>query len=527
MKILDLDVRTNGIVTRTVNEEKNDFRLVLHAEEDALMERAAVTFAFPFHRSDKLFLNGYQSWTLSREISLFEKENAMKYCPRFLDNKFGFSAYGDGTFYKRSFQKGVHHGYSYAYVRRGEKYFFFGSLAENTGFTRILMNAKKNCITLEKDCAGKRFTGDYTALDFCLEEGSEDEVFDAWFRRLNVKPLTTRKRCGYTSWYNYYHDISEEILLNDLKSLKSAPIKQDFFQIDDGYQQHVGDWLDIDKKKFPNGLEELCEKIRVAQLTPGIWLAPFVTEKNSALFTHHPEWLLKDDAGNYVFGGGNWSGMYALDFYNPAVRDYIKTCIGHYYDMGFRLFKLDFLYAVCMIPQRGKTRGEIMYEAMNFLRETCKDAQILACGVPLLPAFGKAEYCRIGMDMTLSWNDKPYMRLFHAERPSTKHTMLNTIYRRQLSGRAFLNDPDVFLLRDYNTKLSRNQKEALATVNCLFGGLLFVSDDFGRYTKEQKALYQNCIDLQNAENIRIGKTGKTIRIYYTLHHRNHIFEYKL
>ena len=49
------------------------------------------------------------------------------------------------------------------------------------------------------------------------------------------------------------------------------------------------------------------------------------------------------------------------------------------------------------------------------------------------------------------------MRLTHSERPSTKNTMADTVFRRQLSGRAFLNDPDVFLLRDENTKLTEEK----------------------------------------------------------------------
>ena len=40
---------------------------------------------------------------------------------------------------------------------------------------------------------------------------------------------------------------------------------------------------------------------------------------------------------------------------------------------GFDLVKLDFLYAVCMLPTEYKTRGQIMCEAMDFLREVIGD----------------------------------------------------------------------------------------------------------------------------------------------------------
>ena len=57
-----------------------------------------------------------------------------------------------------------------------------------------------------------------------------------------------------------------------------------------------------------------------------------------------------------------------------------------------------------------------MADAMDFLRECAGDAMILGCGVPLASAFGKVEYCRIGCDVSLDWNDKPHMRLMHRER---------------------------------------------------------------------------------------------------------------
>lgn len=477
---------------------------------------SSAEFSFDFKKDDKLFLNGYQSWTFSREIPVGYKNKIMKYCPRFLDKKFGFSMYGDGFFYNPPRKRGVNHGYSYAYIRRGEEYILIGSLAENTGFTRIIFNAKENTVALEKDCSGRIFKGEYTVFDVAIIRGSEKEVFDGWFNLLGVKRLTSERKTGYTSWYNYYQNISEEILLNDLSAMRSLSQKPDVFQIDDGFETKVGDWLSVDGKKFPRGLKPIAEEINKEGYTAGLWLAPFVCEKESELFSSHSDWLLKDGRGNPVYTGCNWSGMYALDFYNPEVKEYVKKCIEHYKSMGFKLFKLDFLYAVCVMPRDDKTRAEIMCEAMDFLREVCGDCAILGCGVPLASAFGKVEYCRIGMDMSLEWDDKAYMRIFHAERPSTKRTILNTVYRRQLSSRAFLNDPDVFLLRDYNVSLSDKQKEALAAVNGLFGGVLFASDDFSRYSEKQKALYDVILSLYKAEDISVEEKNGEMHIGYTL-----------
>jgi alpha-galactosidase len=161
---------------------------------------------------------------------------------------------------------------------------------------------------------------------------------------------------------------------------------------------------------------------------------------------------------------------------------------------GYDMVKLDFLYAVCMIPRNNKSRGQLMWEAMSFVRDCVGEKYILGCGVPLASCFGLVDFCRIGCDVGLDWDDRWYMRLFHRERISTRHAIGSAIGRRHLNSRAFVNDPDVFMLRDTNTALTKNQKETLALTNLLFGGLLFTSDDVSKYTPHQQALYQSIMN---------------------------------
>lgn len=115
---------------------------------------------------------------------------------------------------------------------------------------------------------------------------------------------------------------------------------------------------------------------------------------------------------------------------------------------------------------------------------------ILGCGVPLMPAFGKVDYCRIGADMGLRWK-VPFFS--NREFISTYHTLGNSIFRRQLDGRAFLNDPDVFLLRDENIHCTFEQRKIIATVNKVFGSVLFTSDNVGKYSDEQMSVLLDTI----------------------------------
>ena len=62
------------------------------------------------------------------------------------------------------------------------------------------------------------------------------------------------------------------------------------------------------------------------------------------------------------------------------------------------------------------------------------------------------------------------------------------VFRRHLNGRAFQNDPDVFLLRDKNIHMNLQRRKIIATVNALCGNLLFCSDNVSEYTPAQEAV---------------------------------------
>ena len=127
-----------------------------------------------------------------------------------------------------------------------------------------------------------------------------------------------------------------------------------------------------------------------------------------------------------------------------------------------------------------------MFEAMDFIRECVGKKEILGCGVPIIPCVNKVEYMRIGADMGLSWSQGMYAVTTHREDVNTRNAIHNGLNRRHLNGRVFYNDPDVFLLRDYNIKLTLEQRKLLAKLIKLTGGVFFTSDDVNRYNGEQK-----------------------------------------
>ena len=182
-------------------------------------------------------------------------------------------------------------------------------------------------------------------------------------------------------------------------------------------------------------------------------------------------------------------------------------------DWGFDLVKLDFLYGAAPFGNARESRAARMYRAMELLRTWCGQKQILGCGVPVMPAFGLVDYCRVSCDVGLDWDDVWYMRLFHRERVSTKQAINNTLFRRQLNGRAYGSDPDVFFLREENCKLTAEQKRTLATVNALLGNVFLTSDMPSHYTDAQRAEYRRLRDIfEHAEQVKV-KNGRGGGLY--------------
>ena len=476
----------------------------LETAQDLELESFTVTLKHAFTGDARILVNGYQSWTDTVERKLTDSIRDLRHVPKTITDRFALDAMGDYRFTEYESHPGCFHGFTYATVRDhadSKKLTLVASLDESKGFTLIRINAGLGTVTLQTECpagvipAGARITlGRYAVL-----HGAESDVFARMFELSGITPRTHTPLCGYTSWYRHYDAINEEKIVDDLASVSVVleTINTDrlsrVFQIDDGWCK-VGDWTNIDTKKFPHGLAPLAAAARSCGLRPGLWMAPFVCERKSQLACEHPDWILHNEDGSPVTTGSHWSGGIALDTQNEQVREYVRRCIHDaVHEWGFDLLKLDFLYAACMVPHGGLNRGELMADSISLLREAAGDAcSIIACGVPLGSVFGKVEYCRIGCDVGPNWDDLPHMRRLHRERVSTKRSVANTVGRSALNGRAFLNDPDVCFLND-DIRLKEYHRNLLLNSASEHAGMLLTSDDMSKWTAKEREAYENAI----------------------------------
>ncbi|MCR4871548.1 MAG: alpha-galactosidase [Atopobiaceae bacterium] len=452
--------------------------------------------------ADALFLNGYNSWTDSVERSPLARTRGLRGVPTAVINQWVLDNSGDYRFVAQSGMPGGQHGVGYGYLRYGDCVVLMGSLDEDSGYTVVRESARGNAMKLEKEPPARtiRAGEKREIVSFAVCEGTLTTAFGRYAKLAGISCRPAPALVGYSSWYRHYGNISANALLHDLEATAALYDGRELgscravFQIDDGYAK-VGDWLDPDPVRFPDGMAGFPAACAEHGLIPGIWLAPFLVEKESAVATEHPDWLLRNASGELVAAGGNWSGAWALDTLNPAVRDHIAHFMGTVTrEWGYKLLKLDFLFGACLEPHGGMNRGELMADALDLLRDSVAEGTWFdLCGVPLMSAFGRTEFCRIGCDVGLDWDDVPYMRLLHRERVSTKRSLANTIGRSHLDGVVFRNDPDVFFLRS-DVKLTDAQRSRLLHADATLGGIFFTSDDASLWDDSQRVAFDDALD---------------------------------
>lgn len=291
---------------------------------------------------------------------------------------------------------------------------------------------------------------------------------------------------GWCSWYQYFEQVSERAVRDNLALAGDWPF--DVFQVDDGYQRAMGDWL-LTNERFPGGIEAVAGAIAATGRTPGIWIAPFLAGPESALAGRHPEWLAGAPSGDgFAIGMYNeaWGGVMAeLDTTRPDVLEHLASTAAAIVDAGYRYLKLDFAFSAAM-PGRysdpTRTPAERVRAGYDAIRRGAgNNVLIVGCGAPLGAVVGCVDAMRIGADVAPWWTAPAghgeLQPGYEAATPATANAFVNTCTRSFMHRRLWSNDPDCVMLRTEGTQLTEASATAWAeTVGCS-GGLVLVSDD--------------------------------------------------
>lgn len=174
-------------------------------------------------------------------------------------------------------------------------------------------------IRVDEDILGQvRVTGGYNPFDFAyrLQPGQalDTPVFYAGytgdgvgeasrllhrFERHRILPggVTAKLRpVLYNSWEATEFKVEEPG--QERLAEKAAALGVERFVVDDGWfgardNDHagLGDWV-VNRRKFPNGLKPLIDKVHGLGMSFGLWVEPEMVNPDSDLYRAHPDWVL-------------------------------------------------------------------------------------------------------------------------------------------------------------------------------------------------------------------------------------------
>jgi alpha-galactosidase len=348
--------------------------------------------------------------------------------------------------------------------------------------------------------------------DLLIASGtSAEDLLAGWAAhagRVGLARVTAPYQVGWCSWYHYFHEVTEADLDHNLALADSWPF--DVFQLDDGYQAAIGDWL-ITNEKFPSDVGTIAERIAAAGRTPGIWIAPFLAAPDSQIATQHPDWLATFPDGsplitmfNPPWGGGLGGFMYGLDTTNPAVIDHLEALARTLVEVGFDYLKLDFTFSPSydgVWHDPSQTPAQRVRAGYDAIRRGAGDAFLLGCGSPQSNVVGVVDGNRIGPDVAPCWpveaKTEP-LAGYRGSQPSTRNAWFNTAARSFMHRRLWLNDPDCLMLRGAETELTVEQMRTWAHAVGVSGGMALVSDDLALVDADGRALLDEAVTLGRA-----------------------------
>ncbi|HUF54677.1 MAG TPA: alpha-galactosidase [Dehalococcoidia bacterium] len=351
---------------------------------------------------------------------------------------------------------------------------------------------------------------------------------DALGREMSAIPVKSVVS-GWCSWYYYFTGVSEDEVianLDDLAANRDA-IPVDVFQIDDGYQSEIGDWLTVNEK-FPHGMKWCADQIHERGYQAGLWVAPFLAGAKSQLFREHPDWFVKYSTGMPAIATVNWNQpCFALDLTHPEVQAWCADVFRTVFDeWGYDYVKIDFIFAAAVDGVRhdpNLTRAQAYRKGLDIVREAAGDRFVLACGNPMGPSVGLVDAARIGPDVAPFW----YPMAHGAPRPtqsdpSALNSIRNTISRWWMHGRLWQNDPDCLLVRSTETQMSGDEVRALTTVIGLTGGMMLDSDKLTALTPERRDYISLCLPVfgESTRPVDLFETpdvARTLRLDLPLH----------
>ena len=142
-----------------------------------------------------------------------------------------------------------------------------------------------------------------------------EHVVRGWWKR-RPRPVLVN------SWESFYFRFTQKDLLRLARQGKE--LGAELFVLDDGWfgkrdndKRSLGDWDVVNRRKLPDGLGGLADRVRALGIGFGLWVEPEMVSEDSRLYRAHPDWIL-GRPGQAV--GRN---QYILDLGRAEVQEYL------------------------------------------------------------------------------------------------------------------------------------------------------------------------------------------------------------
>ncbi len=342
-----------------------------------------------------------------------------------------------------------------------------------------------------------------------FEGGDVGELLDEYgrlVRRAHRHRINPWNPVGWCSWYHYFGKLGWPDILENLAAAAADTevFPFDVFQVDDGYETDIGDWLSA-KPGYPD-LGGLARAITEKRFRAGIWAAPFSAAETSRLFAQHPDWMVGEGGRPKPCYKGWGKTIYALDTTHPEVKEWLDATFRALGAAGFSYLKIDFLFAAAMSGTRRKSVTPIQAyrEGLRVIRRAAGRGFVLGCGAPLLPSVGLVDGMRVGEDTAPYWKTKPS----GFQGPNAYFALKNALMRQFMHRTFWLNDPDCLLLRDREIELTRNERELYALTAGALDNMIIDSDRLTLLGTAEKDLLRRSLALRGGRVRLKGLMGE-------------------
>ncbi len=376
----------------------------------------------------------------------------------------------------------------------------------DTGTTETLLDQNKdyppgNAVPLHLQmAAGESIHSERLLFSIGSDYHAQLENYGRAIRILHKPHVDMPAPIGWWSWTAYYYHVTESTMLTNAAWLQQnlASLGYRYFFVDEGYQYARGEYATPDANEFPRGMAPVCHQIENQGLTFGLWVAPFQVSERSWVYEHHPEWLVRNLAGEPIHIGklgGRFDELYALDTTNPGAQEYLRSTYRTLAnDWGVRLIKLDFMDSTSVEGVRYRpntTALEALRIGLQIIRDTVgNDVLLDKDGSPMLTPVGIVNAGRISQDTGHTFQ-------------STYDAAMGVAGRYYMHRNFYISDPDAFTVSTQvipdriwhgnKQPLTLDEAEASIALSAVSGGMFEIGDDLtalGR-SPDRMALVRN------------------------------------